>query len=324
MNRRDTITALLALSTAAGPFGVRAQTYPVKPVRWIVPYAPGGFVDTRSRQLAMRLADLWKQPVVVDNRAGAGGVIGTELVARAAGDGYTIGMGSFPPLAANVSLMKSLPYDPLRDLAQVVLVEKSPLVLMVHPSVTAKTLAEFVTLVKANPGKFSFGSSGIGGPHHLSGEMFRMLAGIDIAHVPYKGGAPAAADLLAGHILMMFELTYAALPSIKAGRLRPLAVTTDTRLPMLPEVPTFAESGYPALVVSNWQGVIAPRNTPRDIIDRINQSVNQVLAMAPVRDSILNQGNEIGGGTPESFAALIRAEIPRWAKVVKDANIQPE
>ncbi|TMH81858.1 MAG: tripartite tricarboxylate transporter substrate binding protein [Betaproteobacteria bacterium] len=318
------MTALLALSTAAGPFGVRAQTYPVKPVRWIVPYAPGGFVDTRSRQLAMRLADLWKQPVVVDNRAGAGGVIGTELVARAAGDGYTIGMGSFPPLAANVSLMKSLPYDPLRDLAQVVLVEKSPLVLMVHPSVTAKTLAEFVTLAKANPGKFSFGSSGIGGPHHLSGEMFRMLAGIEIAHVPYKGGAPAAADLLAGHILMMFELTYAALPSIKAGRLRPLAVTTDTRLPMLPEVPTFAESGYPALVVSNWQGVIAPRNTPRDIVDRINQSVNQVLAMAPVRDSILNQGNEIGGGTPESFAALIRAEIPRWAKVVKDANIQPE
>jgi len=324
MNRRDTITALLALSTAAGPFGVRAQIYPVKPVRWIVPYAPGGFVDTRSRQLAMRLADLWKQPVVVDNRAGAGGVIGTELVARAAGDGYTIGMGSFPPLAANVSLMKSLPYDPLRDLAQVVLVEKSPLVLMVHPSVAAKTLAEFVALAKANPGKFSFGSSGIGGPHHLSGEMFRMLAGIDIAHVPYKGGAPAAADLLAGHILMMFELTYAALPSIKAGRLRPLAVTTDTRLPMLPEVPTFAESGYPALVVSNWQGVIAPRNTPRDIIDRINQSVNQVLAMAPVRDSILNQGNEIGGGSPELFAALIRAEIPRWAKVVKDANIQPE
>ncbi len=324
MNRRDTIVALLALGTAAGPMGVGAQTYPAKPVRWIVPYAPGGFVDTRSRQLAARLAELWKQPVVVDNRPGAGGVIGTELIARAAGDGYTIGMGSFPPLAANVSLMKSLPYDPLRDLGHVVLVEKSPLVLMVHASVAAKTLAEFVALAKANPGKFSFGSSGVGGMHHLSGEMFRMLAGIDIAHVPYKGGAPAAADLLAGHILMMFELTYAALPSIKAGRLRPLAVTTDTRLPMLPEVPTFAESGYPALVVSNWQGVIAPRNTPRDIIDRINRSVNDVLAMAPVRDSILSQGNEIGGGTPESFTALIRAEIPRWAKVVKDANIQPE
>ena len=324
MNRRDTITALLALSAVAGPIGVRAQAYPSKPVRWIVPYAPGGFVDTRSRQLAARLGDLWKQPVVVDNRPSAGGVIGTELVVRATGDGYTIGMGSFPPLAANVSLMKSLPYDPLRDLAHVVLVEKSPLVLMVHPSVAARTLAEFVTLAKANPGKFLFGSSGVGGMHHLSGEMFRMLAGIDIAHVPYKGGAPAATDLLAGHIPMMFELTYAALPSVKAGRLRPLAVTTNTRLPMLPEVPTFAESGYPALVFSNWQGVIAPRNTPRDIIDRINQSVNQVLATALVRDAISSQGNEIGGGTPESFTALIRAEIPRWAKVVKDANIQPE
>jgi tripartite-type tricarboxylate transporter receptor subunit TctC len=324
MNRRETITALLALGAAAAPIGVRAQVYPSKPVRWIVPYAPGGFVDTRSRQLATRLSDLWKQPVVVDNRPGAGGVIGTEMIVRAPGDGYTIGMGSFPPLAANVSLMKSLPYDPLRDLAHVVLVEKSPLILMVHPSVAAKTLDEFVALAKANPGKFSFGSSGVGGMHHLSGEMFRMLAGINIAHVPYKGGAPAATDLLAGHIPMMFELTYAALPSVKAGRLRPLAVTTDTRLPMLPEVPTFVEAGYPALVVSNWQGVIAPRNTPRDIIDRINQSVNQVLATALVRDSISSQGNEIGGGTPESFTALIRTEIPRWAKVVKDANIQPE
>jgi tripartite-type tricarboxylate transporter receptor subunit TctC len=267
---------------------------------------------------------LWKQPVVVENRPGAGGVIGTEIVARAPADGYTIGMGSFPPLAANVSLMKSRPYDPLRDLAHVVLVEKSPLVLMVHPSVRANTVAELVAVAKANPGKFSFGSSGVGGMHHLAGEMFRQLAGIDISHVPYKGGAPAATDLLAGHIPMMFELTYAALPSVKAGRLRPLAVTTEARLPMLSDVPTFSESGYPALVFSNWQGVIAPRDTPRDIIDRINQTVNQLLAAGAVRDSILSQGNETGGGTPQSFTALIRAEIPRWAKVVKDANIQPE
>ena len=324
MNGRDTIAALLVLSVAAWPTGALAQAYPAKPVRWIVPYAPGGFADSRSRQIAPRLSDLWKQPVVVENRAGASGVIGTDLVARAAGDGYTVGMAGFPPLAANVSLMKFLPYDTLRDLAHVVLVEKSPLVLMVHPSVSARTLAEFVALAKANPGKFSFGSSGIGSMHHLSGEVLRVLAGFDIAHVPYKGGALATTDLLAGHILMMFELTYAALPSVKAGKLRPLAVTTDSRLAMLPEVPTFVESGYPALVSSNWQGVIAPRGTPRDIVERINQSVNQVLAMAPVLESILNQGNEIGGGPPEAFTALIRTEIPRWAKVIKDANIPPE
>jgi tripartite-type tricarboxylate transporter receptor subunit TctC len=324
MNRRDSVSTLLALSAVGISTGARAQAYPTKPVRWIVPYAPGGFVDTRSRQIAARLADLWKRPVVVDNRPGGGGVIGTEIVVRAPADGHTIGMGSFPPLAANVSLMKSLPYDPLRDLAHVVLVEKSPLVLMVHPSVRANTLAEFVAVVKANPGKISFGSSGIGGMHHLAGEVFRQLAGIDISHVPYKGGAPAATDLLAGHIQMMFELTYAALPSVKAGRLRPLAVTSEARLPVLSDVPTFAESGYPALVFSNWQGVIAPRDTPRGIIDRINQSVNDLLSAGVVRDSILGQGNETGGGRPESFTALIRSEIPRWAKVVKDANIQPE
>jgi tripartite-type tricarboxylate transporter receptor subunit TctC len=323
MNRRDSITTLLALGAAGISSGVCAQAYPAKRVRWIVPYAPGGFVDTRSRQLAMLLGELWKQPVLVDNRPGGGGVIGTELVVRAPADGYTLGMGSFPPLAANVSLMKSLPYDPLRDLAHVVLVEKSPLVLMVHPSVRANTVAEFVTLVKANPGKFSFGSSGIGGMHHLAGEMFRQLAGIDISHVPYKGGAPATTDLLAGHIKMMFELTYAALPSVKAGRLRPLAVTAEGRLPMLPDVPTFAESGYPTLVLSNWQGVIAPRETPRALIDQVNQSVNQLLTAGAVRDSILGQGNETGGGRPESFTALIRAEIPRWRKVVEDAKIQP-
>ena len=204
-----------------------AQTFPTKPVRWIVPYAPGGFADTRARQIGARLSEFWKQPVVIENRAGAGGVLGTDAVAKAAPDGYTMGMGNLAGLAVNKSLMKAVPYDPLADLVHVVLIEKSPLVLMVHPSVQARTVAEFVALAKANPGKFSFGSSGVGGPHHLSGEILRMMAESSISHVPYKGGAPAATDLLAGHIPMMFEMTYAALPSIKAGRLRPLAVTTS-------------------------------------------------------------------------------------------------
>jgi len=302
----------------------QAQPFPSKPVRFVAPYAPGGFVDLRARQLGARLAAIWKQPVVVENRAGAGGVLGTDAVAKALADGYTMGMGNLASLAVNKSLMKSLPYDPLGDLVHVVLVEKSPLVLMVHPSVPAKTVAEFVALAKANPGKFSFGSSGVGGPHHLSGEILRLMAGIQISHVPYKGGAPAATDLLAGHIPMMFEMTYAALPSIKAGRLRPLAVTTETRLPQLPEVPTFVESGYPSLVVSNWQGAVVPRGTPRETVMAINAAFNRVLALSDVRESILAQGNEIGGGTPEAFTEFIRAEIPRWAEVIRKADIKPE
>jgi len=319
MLRRTVLAFAVAIVSQAS-----AQVYPSKPVRYIAPYAPGGFVDLRARQLGARLAELWKQPVVVENRPGAGGVLGTDVVAKSAPDGYTMGMGNFASLAVNKSLMKSLPYDPLADLIHVVLVEKSPLVLMVHPSVQAKTVAEFVALAKANPGKFSFGSSGVGGPHHLSGEILRMVAGIDISHVPYKGGAPAGTDLLAGHIPMMFEMTYAALPSIKAGRLRPLAVTTQSRLPQLPDVPTFVESGYPALVVSNWQGVVVPRGTPRETVMALNAAVNRVLAIPEVRDSILAQGNEIGGGTPEAFTEFIRTEIPRWAEVIRKANIKPE
>ena len=301
-----------------------AQGYPSKTVRFIAPYAPGGFVDTRARQIGARLSELWKQPVVIENRAGAGGVLGTDVVAKSPADGYTMGMGNLAALAVNKSLMKSLPYDPLADLVHVVLIEKSPLVLMVHPSVQAKTVAEFVALAKANPGKFSFGSSGIGGPHHLSGEILRMMGGIQISHVPYKGGALAASDLLAGHIPMMFEMTYAALPSIKAGRLRPLAVTTETRLPQLPDVPTFIEAGFPSLVVSNWQGVVVPRGTPRETVMAINAAVNRVLAIPEIRESILSQGNEIGGGSPEAFTEFIRAEIPRWAEVIRKADMKPE
>lgn len=316
-------TAVLTLGIALVA-QASAQSYPAKPVRFIAPYAPGGFVDLRARQLGARLAEFWKQPVIIENRAGAGGVLGTDTVAKAPADGYTMGMGNLAALAVNKSLMKSLPYDPLADLVHVVLVEKSPLVLMVHPSVQAKTVAEFVALAKANPGKFSFGSSGVGGPHHLSGEILRMMAGIQISHVPYKGGAPAATDLLAGHIPMMFEMTYAALPSIKAGRLRPLAVTTETRLPQLPDVPTFVESGYPALVVSNWQGVVVARGTPRETVIAINAAVNRALAIPEVRESILAQGNEIGGGTPEAFTGFIRSEIPRWAEVIRKADMKPE
>jgi tripartite-type tricarboxylate transporter receptor subunit TctC len=300
-----------------------AASFPNRPVKWIVPYAAGGSADLRARQIASRLADMWGQPVVVEPRAGAGGVLGTDLLAKSAPDGYTMGMGNFAPLAVNVSLMKSLPYNPQRDFAPVVLIERGPLVLMVNPSSPAKTVKELIALARAKPG-MGFASSGNGGSHHLSGEMFKAMAGIDIQHIPYKGGAPAASDLMGGHVDMMFELTYAAMPAIKGGKLRPLAVTSSERLSVLPDVPTMIEAGIPGFESSNWQGVIVPAGTPRDIVQKLNVSINKVLAMPEIRDILVGQGNQVGGGTPDEFAAMIRAETAKWAKVVKDAKIQPD
>ncbi len=211
-----------------------AQPWPDKPLRWIVPYAAGGFADIRARKLGLDLAKAIGQPVVIENRAGAGGVVGTDAVAKAPADGYTIGMGNPPALAVNVSLLKKLPYDPAKDLQAVILVERSPLILTAGPGLKANSLQELIAYAKANPGKLGFGSLGIGGAHHLSGEMLRLRTGIDIVHIPSKGGAPAAADLMAGHLPMMFEMGDAALPSVKAGKIRALAVTSPTRHALLP------------------------------------------------------------------------------------------
>jgi tripartite-type tricarboxylate transporter receptor subunit TctC len=233
-------------------------------------------------------------------------------------------MGNLAPLAVNVSLMKKLPYDPKKDVLPVILIERAQLILMVNPSVPAKSVAELVADAKKNPGKYQFGSSGVGGAHHLSGEMLKFQAGIDITHVPYKGGSAAATDLLAGHIPMMFELGYAALPSIKAGKLRALAVTGRTRLAALPEVPTMAESGFENFESYNWQGVIVPAGTPREIVMRLNREINAILQAPDVREMIVGTAGEIAGGTPEAFGDFIRAETERWAEVVQKANIQPE
>ncbi len=315
-----------AIAATTLPTAALAQVqagYPNKAVRWIIPYAAGGSADLRARQIATRLADMWGQPVVVENKAGAGGVLGTDLVAKAASDGYTIGMGNFAPLAINPTLMKSLPYNVARDFAPVTLIERGPLVLMVNPATPAKSVKELIALAKAKPG-MGFASSGNGGSHHLSGEMFKAIAGIEIQHVPYKGGAPAASDLMGGHVDMMFELTYAALPAIKGGKLRPLAVTSSERLSVLPDVPTMIESGMAGFESSNWQGVIAPAGTPRDIVQKLNADINKVLAMPEVRNILLSQGNQVGGGTPEEFAAMIKAETVKWARVIKDAKIQAD
>ena len=317
------IILLLALLFSFG-LAKAQDSYPSKPVRWIVPYAAGGFADIRARKIGIDLAKALRQSVVIENRAGAGGVIGTDAVAKAAPDGYTIGMGNLAALAVNPSLVKAIPYDTAKDIQAIVLVEKSPLVFTAGPGLKANSVQEVIAYARANPGKVGFGSSGIGGAHHLSGEMLRQRTGIDIVHIPYKGGAPAAADLMAGHLPMMFEMGYAALPSIKSGKVRALAVTSNRRLALLPEVPTMAEAGQAGFEVYNWQGVIAPAGMPRAIVERLNLALNAILALPEQRDAILATASEVAGGTPEQFRDLIASETVKWAQVVRAANMRPE
>jgi tripartite-type tricarboxylate transporter receptor subunit TctC len=298
--------------------------YPSKPIIWVCPYAAGGNADSRSRQVAKAMSAVLGQPIIIDNKAGAGGNIGTEAIARGKPDGYTIGMGNFAPLAVNHALFKKLNFDPFNDLMPICLIERGPLILMVRNDSPYKSVKDIVAAAKATPGKLSYASGGIGGSHHLSGALFEHTAGIDMIHAPYKSGSAAATDLMGGQVHMMFEQMYAAMPSIKAGRLRALAITSKTRSPLAPDIPTMAEQGYPAVEVLNWQGVIGPKGMPVDLISKLNAACNKALQDPDVKEKILSQGNEVGGGTPEQFAALIKAEAPRWAKVVRDAKITPE
>ena len=298
--------------------------YPSKPIIWICPYAAGGGADSRSRQLAKAMGSVLGQSIIVDNKAGAGGNIGSEFIARAKPDGYTIGMGNFAPLAVNHALFKKLNYNPFTDLVPIMLIDRGPLILMVRADSPFKTVKDVVNAAKAAPGKLSYGSGGIGGTHHLSGALFEHTAGIDMIHAPYKSGGAATTDLLGGQVQMMFEQMYAAMPAIKGGKLRPLAITSRTRSPLAPDIPTMAEQGYPEVEVLNWQGLVGPKGMPPELVKLLNAAGNKALQDPEVRERILIQGNEVGGGTPEQFAALIKAEAPRWGKVVRDAKIEPE
>ena len=301
-----------------------ADSYPSKPINFIVPYGAGGGADARSRQIAQKMSVILKQPIIVDNKPGAGGNIGTEYIARATPDGYTIGMGNFAPLAVNKTLFGNLRYDPETDLTPIVLIEKGPLVLVVNPNSPYKTVQDIVAAAKAKPGSLTFSSGGIGGSHQLSAELFQQNAGIEMIHVPYKSGSAGLTDLMAGNVTMMFDQMYSAMPSIKADKLRPIAITSKKRSPLLPDVPSFSEVGYPKVIVLNWQGLIAPKGTPKAIIDKLNAAANEALKDPQLRDLMLSQGNEIGGGSPADFAALIKSESAKWGAVVKLANIKPE
>lgn len=300
------------------------SNYPNKPINFIVPYAAGGGADSRSRQMAQKMSVILKQSIIVDNKPGAGGNIGTEFISRAAPDGYTIGMGNFAPMAVNKTLFSNLRYDPEADITPIILIEKGPLVLVVNPNSPYKNLQDIIKAAKAKPGVLTFSSGGIGGSHQLSAEIFKQSAGIDMIHVPYKSGSAGLTDLMAGNVTMMFDQMYSAMPSIKADKLRPIAITSKKRSPLLPDVPSFTELGYPKVEVLNWQGLIAPKGTPKDIIDKLNAAANEVLKDPQLRELMLSQSNEIGGGTPADFAALIRSESIKWGAVVRIAQIKPE
>jgi tripartite-type tricarboxylate transporter receptor subunit TctC len=312
------------LGLVCAPLSFAQNAYPSKPINFIVPYGAGGGADSRSRQIAQKMSVILKQPIIVDNKPGAGGNIGTEFISRAAPDGYTIGMGNFAPMAVNKTLFGNLRYDPESDITPIVLIEKGPLILVVNPNSPYKTVQEIVAAAKAKPGVLTFSSGGIGGSHQLSAELFKQSAGIDMIHVPYKSGSAGLTDLMAGNVTMMFDQMYSAMPSIKADKLRPIAITSKKRSPLLPNVPTFAEAGYPKVEVLNWQGLIAPKGTPKAIIDKLNAAANEALKDPQLRELMLSQGNEIGGGTPADFAALIKSESAKWSNVVKVANIKPE
>lgn len=321
MKRR---TLIQASATLLPVFAQAQDKYPSKTIMWVCPYAAGGNADSRSRQVAKAMGTLLGQPVIIDNKAGAGGNIGTEAIARAKPDGYTVGMGNFAPLAVNQALFKKLNFDPLTDLTPICLIERGPLILMVRNDSPYKTVKDLVAAAKASPGKLSYGSGGIGGSHHLSGALFEHSAGIDMIHAPYKSGSAAATDLMGGQVHMMFEQMYVAMPSIQGGRMRALAITSKKRSPLLPDLQTMGEQGFPEVEVLNWQGLIGPKGMSPALVKQLNAVCNQALQTAEVKEKILSQGNEVSGGSPEQFAALIKTEGPRWAKVVRDAKIEPE
>jgi len=311
------LAALLAAASAAG------QNYPVRPVRVIVPFAAGGNTDITARAIGARLSDVFGQQIVVENRPGGATNIGTELVAKAPPDGYTILMGGATN-AINMSTQAKPPYDTLRDFAPVILCVKGANVLSIHPSVPARNLKELIALARARPGQLNFASSGLGSSNQMAGELFKMMANVNIVHVPYKGNAPALTDTMAGHVEMMFSGVPALIPHIQSGRLRAVAIGSLKRFTAIPEVPTFDESGVKGYEATTWFGLMAPVKTPKEIVARWNVEVGKILASPDLKGRFLNEGLEPMGGTQEEFAKFIRVEIDKYASVVAATGMKPQ
>jgi len=313
------LSATLLSLAAASAFAQGA--WPTRAVTLVVPFPPGGGTDTGARIVAEQLAKKWGQPVLVDNKGGAAGQIGADVVAKARPDGYTILMGNIGTQAINPSLYPKMPYDPDKAFAPIALVAELPLAMMVNPNLPAKTVKEFVALAKAQPGKLSYSSSGAGGGPHLAAEMFKDATGSYILHVPYRGGGPAIGDLLAGHVQLSFMTVLEASGHIKAGKLRALAVTSDKRVSALPDVPTLAEAAVPGFNSISWIGLLAPAGTPREIVDRISADVREIVARDDVRDRLVQLGAVPAANTPAQFSALIDNDRKRYAQIIKDRKI---
>ena len=324
-SRRKPLLAVLSLVCALSVhFDANAQAYPSKPVRLLVPFAPGGTTDVLARLVAQKLTDSLGQQVVIENKPGAGGNIGTELAVKSPADGYTLVMSFDGTMAINPNTYAKMPFDPQKDLVAVANVAQVPLLIVVHPGVAAKTIAEFVALARASPGRINYSSAGHGSTGHLTGELLRSRAAIEIVHVSYKGGGQAVQDLLGGQIQMLVTALPTVEGHLKGGKLRALAFTSSRRVPGAPEVPTLAESGYPGLEVLSWYGILAPAGTSAEIVGRLNGEINRVLQAPGMRERLTALGAEPTGGTPEQFAQTIRSDTARWAKVVSTAGIRIE
>jgi tripartite-type tricarboxylate transporter receptor subunit TctC len=309
-----------ALAIAATPGAAPAQIYPNKPIHYIVPFAPGGPTDIMSRAIAEKVAAAWGQPVVVDNRGGAGGNIGAELVAKSPPDGYTVMIGHVGTHAINVSLYKKVSFDPLKDFTPITLVATLPLALVLHPGVPARSVQELIALARAKPGTLNFASAGNGGPTHLAGEVLKSMAHIDIVHVPYKGNAAGLTALVGGEVQMMFSNLLTSMPHVRSGRLRAVGISSAQRSPQAPELPTIAESGVPGYDVAPWYGILGPAGLPAAIVVKWNREVARILRLPELKERFNAQGIDLAPSTPEAFGDLIKSEVPKWRKIIKDSG----
>ncbi|HWI14435.1 MAG TPA: tripartite tricarboxylate transporter substrate binding protein [Burkholderiales bacterium] len=322
MYRCIALSAVFLLASSA--MAQTSATYPTRPIRMIVPSAPGSGPDIMARAIGQKLTEAYGQQVVIDDKPGAGGIIGSEAAAKSAPDGYTLIMANAGSHAVNASLYSRLPYDPVRDFAPITLVSSAPNILIVHPSLPVKSVKDLIALAKSKPGQLAFGSGGNGSTAHLSGEMFKTMAGIDIVHVPFKGSPSAVLAVISGQIAMAMPNIPPALPHVKTGKLKALAVTTAKRSAAVPELPTVAESGLPGYEATAWFGVLAPAGTPRDIIDKLNGVIVKSLRAPDMQQRLLADGAEAVGSTPDQFAALIRRDIAKWAVVVKSSGARAD